>query len=134
MRQPIFQQHALVKGLLMDELKPPKPQVEFDEFTKLDLRVARVLECREHPNADKLLVFKVDLGHEQRQICATLKGHYQPEELVGKLVVVVANLEPRSMRGEASQGLLLSAAEGPMRTRLVILSPAGDLPPGSVVG
>src|SRR5437764_3901325 len=117
----------------MDDLKPPKPQVEFDEFTKLDLRVARVLECREHPNADKLLVFKVDLGHEQRQICATLKGHYNPEELVGKLVVVVANLEPRSMRGEASQGLLLAASEGAMKERVVVLTPAGDVQPGSVV-
>ena len=117
----------------MDELKPPKPLVEFDEFTKLDLRVARVLECREHPNADKLLIFKVDMGHEQRQICAMLKGHYRPEELVGKLVVVVANLEARQMRGEVSQGLLLSASEGPQRARLVILTPAGELPPGSSI-
>ena len=58
----------------MDEIRPPKPLVEFDDFAKLDLRVARVLECREHPNADKLLVLKVDLGLEQRQICAMLKG------------------------------------------------------------
>jgi len=117
----------------MDELRPAKPVVEFDEFAKLDLRVARVLECREHANADKLLVLKVDLGLEQRQICAMLKGHYKPEELVGKLVVVVANLEPRSMRGEVSQGLVLSAAEGPLKTRMVVLSPIGDVVVGSVV-
>ncbi len=62
-----------------------------------------------------------------------LKGHYKPEELVGKLVVVVANLEPRSMRGEVSQGLLLSAAEGPMKQRMVVLSPMAEVAVGSVV-
>src|SRR5947208_10389510 len=107
----------------MDDLKPPKSVVEFDEFAKLDLRVARVLECREHPNADKLLVLKVDLGTEQRQICAVLKSHYKPEDLVNRLVIVVANLEPRSMRGEISQGLLLSAAEGPLKQKVIVLSP-----------
>jgi methionyl-tRNA synthetase len=117
----------------MDELRPAKPAVEFDDFAKLDLRVARVLECREHANADKLLVMKVDLGLEQRQICAMLKGHYKPEELVGKLVVVVANLESRTMRGEVSQGLVLSAAEGPMKQRMVVLTPLSDVAVGSVV-
>lgn len=113
---------------------PAKPLVEFDEFARLDLRVGRVLECREHTNADKLLVMRVDLGTEQRQICAVLKGHYRPEELVGRLVVVLANLEPRSMRGEISQGLVLSAAEGPMKQRLVVLSPSAEVAPGSTVG
>ena len=117
----------------MDELRVAKPVVEFDEFAKLDLRVARVLECRDHGNADKLLVLKVDLGTEQRQICAMLKGHYKPEELVGKLVIVAANLAPRNMRGEVSQGLLLSAAEGPMKQRMVVLSPVGEVQVGSVV-
>ncbi len=118
----------------MDELRPAKPAVEFDEFAKLDLRVARVLECRGAcVNADKLLVMKVDLGLEQRQVCAMLKGHYKPEELVGKLVIVVANLEARSMRGEVSQGLVLSAAEGPMKQRMVVLMPAADVDVGSVV-
>jgi len=118
----------------MDEARPAKPVVEFDDFAKLDLRVARVTECREHPNADKLLVVKVDLGPAgERQICAMLKGHYKPEELLGKLVVVVANLEPRSMRGEVSQGLLLSAAEGPMKQRMVVLTPSAEVAVGSVV-
>jgi methionyl-tRNA synthetase len=117
----------------MDELRPPKPLVKFDDFARLDLRVARVLECREHPNADKLLVLKIDLGTEQRQICAGLRNHYQPADLIGKLIIVVANLEPRSMRGEASQGMLLAASHGPMKEHVIILSPAADLPPGSVV-
>ena len=118
----------------MDEIRPAKPLVEFDDFARLDLRVARVLECREHPNADKLLVLKVDLGTEQRQICAVLKNHYKPEDLVNRLVIVVANLEPRSMRGEVSQGLLLSAAEGPLKQKVIVLSPSADITPGSVVG
>jgi methionyl-tRNA synthetase len=118
----------------MDEHRPAKPLVEFDDFARLDFRVARVLECREHANADKLLVMKVDLGTEQRQICAVLKQHYKPEDLVGRLVIVVANLEPRSMRGEVSQGLVLSAAEGPMKQRVVVLAPSAEIAPGSVVG
>src|SRR5690349_12801221 len=118
----------------MEEIRPAKALVEFDEFAKLDLRVGKVLECREHGNADKLLVLKVDLGREVRQICAGLKGHYKPEELVGKQVIVVANLQPRSMRGEASQGLVLMASEGAMKQRVVVVSPAGDVGPGSVVG
>lgn len=117
----------------MDEIRPAKAPVKFDDFAKLDLRVARVLECREHPNADKLLVLKIDLGNEQRQICAGLKHHYKPEELVGKLIVVVANLEPRSMRGEASQGMLLAASEGPMKTRVIVISPSQEITPGSTV-
>ena len=120
----------------MEEVRPAKPLVEFDDFAKLDLRVARVLECREHTNADKLLVLKVDLGigaGGQRQICAGLKNHYQPADLVGKFVIVVANLEPRSMRGEPSQGMILTTSDGPMKERVVILSPAADVAPGSVV-
>ena len=118
----------------MDEIRPAKPLVEFDDFARLDLRVARVLECREHPNADKLLVLKVDLGTEQRQICAVLKNHYKPEDLVNRLVIVVANLEPRSMRGEISQGLLLSAAEGPMKAKVVFLTPSNEIAVGSSIG
>jgi methionine--tRNA ligase beta chain len=121
----------------MEEIKPPKPLVKFDDFAKLDLRVARVLECRDHPNADKLLVLKIDLGSEQRQICAGLKSHYKPEDLVGKNIVVVANLEPRSMRGEASQGMLLAAKEpgpaGALLDHVIIVSPVDDIAPGSPV-
>jgi methionyl-tRNA synthetase len=117
----------------MDEIKPAKPLVKFDDFAKLDLRVARVVECFEHPNADKLLVLKVDLGTEQRQICAGLRNHYKPEQLIGKLIVVVANLEPRSMRGEASQGMLLAASEGAMKERVIFIGPSEDVAPGSAV-
>lgn len=117
----------------MDEIKPAKPLVKFDDFARLDLRVAKILEAAEHPNADKLLILKVDLGSEQRQVCAPLKHHYKPEELVGKLVVVLANLEPRSMRGQQSQGMVLVANEGPMRAHVVTLCPSVDVAPGSAV-
>jgi tRNA-binding protein len=117
----------------MDDLKPAKPSVSFDDFAKLDLRVAKVLEAREHPNADKLLILKIDLGYEQRQICTGLKHHYAPEQLVGRMIIVVANLEPRSMRGELSQGMLLAASEGPMKQHVVILEPSETVAPGSPV-
>lgn len=114
-------------------LKPLKPLVKFDEFSRLDLRVAKVLECFAHPNADKLLVLKVDLGTEHRQICAGIRAHYEPQSLVGKLIIVVANLEPRTMRGELSQGMLLAASEGLAKDRVVVLSPSADVAPGSPV-
>lgn len=117
----------------MDSPRPAKPLVDYDDFTKLDLRVARVLECREHTNADKLLVLKIDLGTEHRQICAGLKHHYKPEELVGKLIVVVANLAPRSMRGEPSQGMLLAATDAGLVEHVIVLTPLSDVPVGSVV-
>lgn len=106
--------------------------ISFEEFTKLDLRVGKVLEAREHPNADKLIVLKVDLGSEQRQLVAGLKGYYTPEELVGQSIIVVANLAPRQMRGEESQGMLLAAVTDD-RTKVIHLTPAGDIPPGTKV-
>lgn len=106
--------------------------IAFEEFAKVDLRVAKVLEAQAHPNADKLLLLKVDLGTEQRQIVAGLKGYYSPEELVGRSIIVVANLAPRMMRGEESQGMLLAACTED-RTQVIHLTPAGDVPPGTKV-
>lgn len=116
----------------MSETSPSSEWVSFDDFTKLKLRVGRVIEASDHPNADRLLVLKVDLGDEQRQLCAGLKGHYTPEELVGRNLVVVANLAPRMMRGIESQGMLL-AATTPDQSRVVIVSPESDIEPGSPV-
>src|SRR5438105_11234160 len=93
---------------------PPAPAsnaITYDDFAKLELRVATVLDCKPHPNADKLLVLQIDLGTEKRQICAGLRLHYQPEQLIGKQIVVVANLEPRTMRGEPSQGMLIASTD-----------------------
>ena len=110
--------------------RPPTPAatpsniINYDDFAKIDLRVATVVDCKPHPNADKLLVLQIDLGTEKRQICAGLRQHYQPEQLVGKQIIVVANLAPRQMRGEISNGMLLAATD-PATGRVIVVSP-GD--------
>jgi len=105
--------------------------IQYDDFAKLDLRVATVVECTPHQNADKLLVLQIDLGGERRQICAGLRQHYQPEDLVGKQIVVVANLAPRQMRGEPSQGMLLAASDSD--GRVIVISPSLPVSAGSKV-
>ena len=120
----------------MNDAEAPqgRPTITYDDFSKLDLRVARVLEAGEHPNADKLLVLKVDLGDQQRQIVAGIRGHYSPEQLVGMNIIIVANLEPRKMRGMESQGMLLAASsqQGEQRD-VVLLQTEKPVPPGSPV-
>ncbi|NNF57394.1 MAG: methionine--tRNA ligase [Rhodothermaceae bacterium] len=86
-----------------------KDTIGFDDFTRLDLRVGRVVAAEPHPNADKLLRLDVDLGFETRQVLAGVRMHMTPDELHGKHVIVVANLAPRSIRGLESQGMLLFA-------------------------
>jgi methionyl-tRNA synthetase len=110
----------------------PAP-IKYDDFAKLDLRVATVIECKPHSNADKLLVLQIDLGNgERRQICAGLRAYYPPEQLVGKQIVVVANLEPRTMRGEISQGMLLAASD-PTSGKVIVVSPSEPAAAGSKV-
>src|SRR5215218_4388101 len=107
--------------------------IQYDDFAKLDLRVATVMECKPHPNADKLLVLQIDLGTEKRQICAGLRLHYpDPQELVGKQIIVVANLAPRQMRGEMSNGMLLAATD-PATNRVIVVTPGDAVAPGSKV-
>ena len=86
--------------------------ISYEDFAKLELRVAKVLEARPHPNADKLLLLQVDVGEEQKQIIAGIRQHYTPEQLVGKLIVIVNNLAPAMLRGETSNGMLLAATSG----------------------
>ena len=90
---------------------PAKPEITYEDFSKLDLRVATVLEAAAHPNADKLIVLKADLGGGvQRQIIAGIRPWYEPASLVGKSIVMVANLAPRKMRFGVSQGMILCAS------------------------
>lgn len=116
-----------------------KPIIEFADFAKVDLRVARVTEAEPHPNADRLLRLRVDDGSgEPRQICAGIRGHYDPADLVGRLIVIVANLKPRTIRGEESRGMLLAASDAPKddpdaERRVVLLTPMSDIDPGSIV-
>jgi tRNA-binding protein len=104
--------------------------VSINDFKRIDLRVARVVEARPHPNADKLLLLKVDVGDQQKQIVAGVRQYYAPEGLVGRLVIVVNNLQPAMLRGEESNGMLLAAtSEG----QVIFLTPERDALPGSKI-
>jgi methionyl-tRNA synthetase len=103
------------------------PNIAYDLFAKLDLRVATVKAAVPHPNADKLLKLTLDDGTPAgRQVCAGIKAWYAPDQLVGKQVIIVANLEPRMLRGEVSQGMVLAASD--LREGA---APAGDAKPGA---
>lgn len=104
--------------------------ITIDEFKKLELKVATVKKVEPHPNADKLLVLHIDLGSEERQIVAGIRAHYNAEELVGRQVVVVANLETAKLRGVDSQGMLLAASDA---DRIVILMPETKVTAGAKV-
>ncbi len=112
-----------------------KPTITYDDFSKLDLRIATVLHAEPHPNADRLLKLQVDLGDEQRQLCAGLKQFVEPENLIGKQIVVVANLAPRKMRGEESNGMLLAAtvAEDDQLKDVVLVTTQKPVAPGASV-
>ncbi len=118
-----------------------KPMIAFEDFAKVDLRVAKVVHAEAHPNADRLLKIQLDDGSgTPRQICAGIKGYYTPEQLVGRHIVIVANLEPRTIRGEESRGMLLAASDAPKdpaapqsERNVVVLMPMSDIAPGSVV-
>jgi tRNA-binding protein len=86
--------------------------ITYEDFAKLELRVAKVLEARPHPNADKLMLLQVSIGEETKQIVAGIRLHYTPEQLVGKNIVIVNNLAPVMLRVEASNGMLLAATSG----------------------
>ena len=119
----------------------PKPQITFDEFAKVDLRVARVVKAENHPTADRLLKLQLDDGSgTPRQICAGIRGHYTAEEMVGQLIVIVANLAPRVIRGEESRGMLLAASDAPKdpsqpnaERKVIVLGPKADIVPGAIV-
>ena len=108
-------------------------KIPIKDFAKLDLRVGRILEVENHPNADKLLVMKVDLNEKElRTIVAGLRGHYEAEELKGKLGIFVANLEPAVLRGVESNGMILAAVSDD-RKDIVILAPERDIEVGCKV-
>lgn len=102
--------------------------ITFDDFKKVEMKIARVLEAEEVPGAEKLLKLKIDIGSETRQIVAGIKKSYQAKDLIGKEIVVVVNLEPRSVMGLESNGMLLAASDG---TDPVLLGPDKDVVPGS---
>jgi methionine--tRNA ligase beta chain len=104
--------------------------VSYEDFRKLELKVAEIKEVNDHPNADRLYVLTIDLGDKQKQIVAGIKASYQKEDLIGKQVVVIDNLEPAILRGVESQGMLLAASD---ETGITIVSPLRQIKSGSVV-
>lgn len=104
--------------------------VAYDQFAQLDLRVALILEAREHPNANKLLLLKLRVGEVEKQIVAGIRGHYDPATLVGQRIVIVNNLEPAMIRGEESNGMLLAASDG---ASVVLVQPEREIADGSRV-
>lgn len=110
---------------------PIKEEITIDDFDKIDLRVVKVLECEPVKKAKKLLKLKVDLGGEERQVISGIAQYYKPEELVGKYVVLVANLKPVKLRGELSQGMILAAAPSD-DSELLLVNP-GEMLTGSKV-
>ncbi len=98
-----------------EEVEPPlelKEEITIDDFSKIDLRVAKILEAKKHPKADRLLILQLKVGPEKRQVVSGIAGHYDPQALVGREVILVANLKPVKLRGELSQGMILAATNG----------------------
>ena len=104
--------------------------ITIEQFKQLELKVATVTQVQDHPNADRLFVVTLDVGGVTKQVVAGIRAHYQPTELVGKSVVIVDNLEPATIRGVESQGMIL-AAQGP--ERLSVVTPDRLVPSGSAV-
>ena len=105
--------------------------ITIEQFRELELKVGTVTAAEPHPNADRLVVLRVDVGEsEPRQIVAGIRAHYAPEALVGRQLVVVANLAPAKLRGVESQGMLLAASSD---DRVVLVRPDEAMPPGSTV-
>ena len=110
---------------------PADTSITYDDFAKVELRVALVLSAERVPKSDKLLRLQLDAGDPApRQILAGIAQHYEPEALVGKRVVIVANLKPRKMMGLESQGMVLAASD---EQGLKVTTVAGDVKPGSLV-
>jgi methionyl-tRNA synthetase len=106
--------------------------INFNDWEKIDLRVAEILEIEDVPGADKLYKLKIDLGTETRTLIAGLKQHYQKEELEGKKIIVLCNLEPKKMKGIVSQGMLLAAVNDD-HSKVKLLTPDGDVELGAKV-
>ncbi|MBN3041090.1 MAG: methionine--tRNA ligase subunit beta [Candidatus Omnitrophica bacterium] len=104
--------------------------ITYQDFSKLDLRVAKIIEAQIHPDADKLLVLKVDIGEKEVQLVAGIKDFYESDELIGKKIAVLTNLEPRKIRGYESQGMLLAASQG---ESLSVLTVDKDIAEGSKI-
>lgn len=115
-----------------DTPKPTyKDEIDIEQFARVDMRIARVIEAGYVEGADRLLKLRLDLGGDEREVFAGIRSAYRPEDLVERLVVVVANLKPRKMRFGTSQGMIL--ASGPGGSDIFLLSPDSGAKPGMKV-
>ena len=105
--------------------------ISFDEFKKVEIKIGEIKSAERIPGSDKLLKMKIDLGGAQKTCVAGIAQHYKPEELVGKEIALVVNMEPRSLRGVTSEVMLLAAVE--KEGKVVILTPEKRVKPGSEV-
>ena len=104
--------------------------ITIEEFKKLNIRIGKIKDVTDHPNADRLYVVRLAIGEEERDVVAGIKKGYNKEELLGKLVVVIENLEPAVIRGVESKGMILATQDGEI---LAVLSPDKPVAPGSIV-
>jgi methionyl-tRNA synthetase len=112
-------------------ITPLKPEIVFDDFTKLDIRVGKVLSAEKMEKSNKLLKLTVETGLDKRTILSGIAQHYSPEDMIGKQVTFIANLAPRKMMGIESQGMILMAEDKDGKLRLIL--PEEDVSPGSSV-
>jgi len=110
--------------------EPIKPTITIDDFKKVDLRTAKIISCENVPKSNRLLKLRIQLGSEERQVIAGIAQHYTPEQIVGKTVIVVANLQPAKLMGEESQGMVLATEHG---GKLLLLGVDGEIESGSIV-
>lgn len=128
MQMPAEQAPSTVKEEVVNEIKP---EIVYDDFGKIDLKTGIILSAQKVPKADKLLQLEIDLGYEKRTILSGIAMHFQPEDIIGKQVVVVANLAPRKMRGIESNGMILMAED--KEGKLHFVQPENAIPAGSKV-
>ncbi len=111
------------------DYEPLKDEIQFEDFTKIDIRAGKIVEAEEIPKADKLLKLKVDLGFEERIIVSGVANHFKPEDLAGQRVCVVANLAPKALMGVESNGMILMAEEEDGTLKFI----ESDAEPGSPI-
>jgi methionyl-tRNA synthetase len=104
--------------------------ITIDDFKKIELKVAKVLEAERVDGSDKLIKMQLSLGEEKRQVIGGIGKYYEPEQLVGRQIIIVANLEPRSLMGLESQGMLLAASD---ENGIALLMPDKEVAPGSKI-
>ena len=123
-------QKASIKAVKEKQETKAKQEITIDDFSKIELKVGKVIKCEKHPNADKLLVSQIDVGEETpRQIVSGIADVYKPEEFVGKKVIVVTNLKPAKLRGVESQGMVLAGGD----KKVLGVVDAGELPVGTTI-